>query len=63
MILNTFFQSENNSHLICPDRKGRWGDAKKLRKSVVDNYGKYYDIQHVDLNNDGRKDILTTTLK
>lgn len=45
------------------DRKGRWGDAKKLRKSVVDNYGKYYDIQHVDLNNDGRKDILTTTLK
>jgi len=43
--------------------KKSWEDAKRLRKNVVDNYGKYYDIQHIDLNNDGRKDILTTTLK
>jgi len=45
------------------DPKGKWTDEKKLRKTVVDNYGKYYDVQHVDLNNDKRKDILTTTIK
>ena len=34
-----------------------------MRHRVADNYGAYNDIQLVDLNNDGRVDILTSVIK
>ena len=38
-------------------------NKEKVRHRVADNYGAYNDIQMVDLNNDGRVDILTSVIK
>ena len=43
--------------------KGTWLKKDKVRHRVADNYGAYNDIQMVDLNNDGRVDILTSVIK
>jgi len=38
-----------------------WTDVNSIQTMVVDNYGWYFDVQVVDLNNDGRLDLLTST--
>ncbi|CAG5110374.1 Oidioi.mRNA.OKI2018_I69.chr2.g4784.t1.cds [Oikopleura dioica] len=36
---------------------------QEVRHRVVDNYGPYNDVQIVDINNDGRFDVLTSVIK
>lgn len=43
-------------------RGNLWSNNRLVRQRVVDNYGKYYDVQYIDLNRDGRPDVLTTTV-
>lgn len=38
-----------------------WTDLDSLQYISVDNYGWYFDLEVVDINMDGRLDILTTT--
>ncbi|CAK8697334.1 unnamed protein product [Clavelina lepadiformis] len=38
-----------------------WLDASSIRHLAIDNYGWYFDLQIVDLNMDGRLDVLCTT--
>lgn len=38
-----------------------WLDSDSIQTLVVGNYGWYFDVQVVDVNNDGRLDLLTTT--
>jgi len=38
-----------------------WLDASSIQTLVVGTYGWYFDVQVVDVNKDGRKDLLTTT--
>ena len=45
------------------DPRGKWINKQKVRHRVADNYGAYNDIQLVDLNNDGRADVLTSVMK
>jgi len=45
------------------DRRNNWKNSRQVRHRVVDNYGKYFDVQYIDLNRDGRADILTTTVQ
>ncbi|XP_002124593.3 uncharacterized protein LOC100177500 [Ciona intestinalis] len=40
---------------------GDWEDASSIRHMAVDNYGWYFDLQIVDVNMDGRLDVLCTT--
>ncbi|XP_076802003.1 uncharacterized protein LOC143446302 isoform X2 [Clavelina lepadiformis] len=45
------------------NRKNNWSYSRQVRHRVIDNYGKYFDVQYIDLNKDGRADILTTTVQ
>lgn len=38
-----------------------WTDVSSIQTMVVDTFGWYFDVQVVDLNNDGRLDLLTST--
>uniref|UniRef100_H2Z740 VCBS repeat-containing protein n=1 Tax=Ciona savignyi TaxID=51511 RepID=H2Z740_CIOSA len=40
---------------------GDWEDLASIRHMAVDNYGWYFDLQIVDVNMDGRLDVLCTT--
>nr|XP_039257025.1 uncharacterized protein LOC120333741 [Styela clava] len=43
-------------------RTNLWSTSRMVRHRVIDNYGKFYDVQYIDLNKDGRPDALTTTV-
>jgi len=38
-----------------------WTDASSIQYMAVDNFGWYFDLEIVDINMDGRLDVLTTT--
>ncbi|XP_078490194.1 uncharacterized protein LOC100176022 isoform X2 [Ciona intestinalis] len=45
------------------NRRNNWSISRQIRQRILDNYGRYYDVQYIDLNKDGRKDVLTTTVQ
>ncbi|XP_002127502.2 uncharacterized protein LOC100183211 [Ciona intestinalis] len=38
-----------------------WTDVSSIQTLVIDNYGWYFDVEMVDINMDGKLDILTST--
>lgn len=66
MCMVVVVKSELYNKIMCTCIAGKsnlWSTSRMVRQRVIDNYGKFYDVQYVDLNRDGRPDVLTTTVK
>ncbi|XP_061416119.1 uncharacterized protein LOC133347664 [Lethenteron reissneri] len=60
-IVSTVFWGQQLTVTWTSDPSDNWSDSSKTMSRVIDTEGWYFDLKFVDLNGDGRKDILATT--